>query len=250
MDVGGDVAAGGGEPDLRSPLADLMALGACCRQDFDVDVAILGVGLDGELPVDYVRERIAGAGGRPGPRLGPEHVKLVEPLLAWHPSEASGMLAAAARGIRGIVEVRDAGSRIVLDDNAVHTWLVPARTMAGNSPLAAALADASSLPEAEAIVREICGRSELDYERSKAATLRSASEEDPTDPAEASRRYRTFMEQAAARGVDLVSMRRLAEQTRAPRGPGFEAWRTALINAEPERYVPPLWRVSADKPQD
>lgn len=110
VDVGGDVLARGQEAELKSPLADLLALSCCARLDAEVEVAVLGVGLDGELPPDYTRQRIAEVGGRPGPRLQPAHVEVIAPLLTWHPSEASGMLAASAGGVRGLVEVRDAGS--------------------------------------------------------------------------------------------------------------------------------------------
>ena len=38
-------------------------------------------------------------------------------VFTWHPSEASGLLAAAATGSCGRVEVRDAGDQVVLTDD-------------------------------------------------------------------------------------------------------------------------------------
>lgn len=242
VDVGGDVLARGDEPQLKSPLADLLALAACTRLDTEVDVAVLGVGLDGELPGEYTLARIAAHGGRRGPRLGPDAAEAIAPLFAWHPSEASGMLAAAACGVRGTVEVRDAGTHILLSDTAPESWLVPAPLVAAASELARRLVDTSSLLEVEEQVRAVAGRSELDYERRKAVEfagrpLRSSSGGD--DGLE--ERYRDFLARADERGSDYVTIRRLAEQIGAPRGSEFEAWRTRLIAAEPHRYARPLW---------
>ncbi len=241
VDVGGDVLAHGDEPQLKSPLADLLALAACARLDTEVDVAVLGVGLDGELPGGYTHERIAAQSGRKGPRLGPGAAEVIAPLLSWHPSEASGMLAAAACGVRGTVEVRDAGTHILLGDDAPDSWLIQARVVADASELAGRLVRTSSLAEVEEQVRTVSGRSELDYERRKAAELADRPPLAATAPRGVDERYREFLAQAAQRGSDYVTIRRLAEQIGAPRGAHFEEWRTQLIAAEPHRYARPLW---------
>ncbi len=243
VDVGGDVLAHGDEAQLKSPLADLLALATCTRLAAEADVAVLGVGLDGELPSDYMHDRIAAHSGRKGPRLGPDAAAAVAPLLSWHPSEASGMLAAAACGVRGTVEVRDAGTHILLGDDAPDSWLIPARVVAGASELALRLVDTSSLPEAEEQVRAVSGRSELDYERRKAAELAGRPPHTVATPGGTEERYREFLAQAAQRGSDYVTIRRLAEQIGAPRGAQFEEWRRQLIAAEPHRYARPLWSV-------
>jgi hypothetical protein len=240
VDVGGDVLARGDEPELKSPLADHLALAACLGLDAEVDVAVLGLGLDGELPVAYALARIEAAGGRPGPRLESRHVEAIAPLLAWHPSEASGMLAAAACGVRGTVEVRDAGSHIVLDEASPDSWLIPAGALAATGLLPDSLAGTADLGQVEAAVRAVCGGCELDYERRKAASLREAPAA-PADPGRLAERYQRFMLDGAARGSDFVTIRRMAEMIGAPRGAGFEPWRTALIADEPHRYARPLW---------
>lgn len=247
VDVGGDVVARGGEPELKSPLADLLALAACTRLDAPVEVAVLGVGLDGELPGAYVLERIAVAGGRPGPRLSPEAAEAIAPLLAWHPSEASGMLAAAACGVRGTVEVRDAGTHILLGNSAPDSWLIPASKLLDSGLLARELVDTTSLHQAEEKVRAVCGRSELDYERRKAAELgASTTQVAASQDGGIAERYRAFLAAAAQRGSDYVTIRRLAEQIKAPRGAGFERWRAELIAAEPNRYARPLWSLRSE----
>lgn len=242
VDVGGDVLARGDEPQLKSPLADLLALAACTRLDTEVGVAVLGVGLDGELPGSYTLERIAADSGRKGPRLGPYAAEAIARLLVWHPSEASGMLAAAACGVRGTVEVRDAGTHILLSDETPDSWIVSAPVVTAASELARRLVDTSSLKEVEDQVRAIAGRSELDYERRKAAELAARLPRPVTGQnGGIEERYRDFLNQAVERGSDFVTIRRLAEQIGAPRGPEFEVWRTQLIAAEPHRYARPLW---------
>ena len=243
VDVGGDVMARGNEPQLKSPLADLLAVAACTRLDVGVEVAVLGVGLDGELPAGYTLERIAADSGSKGPRLGPDAVETIAPLLAWHPSEASGMLAAAASGVRGTVEVRDAGTHILLGDEAADSWIMAGEVVAAESELVRRLVKTSSLQEAEEQVRAVAGRSELDYERRKAAELAARRPLAENSRNGIEERYRTFLVQAAERGSDYVTIRRLAEQIGAPRGAEFEAWRKRLIAAEPHRYARPLWSV-------
>lgn len=89
------------------------------------------------------------------------------------------------------------------------------------------------------MVRAVCGRSELDYERRKANSLGQTSA--PVEPGELAERYARFLHEGAARGSDYVTFRRMAESIGAPRGARFETWRAALIAAEPQRYARPLW---------
>ncbi|MBQ0827527.1 DUF1152 domain-containing protein [Streptomyces sp. RG38] len=105
LDVGGDILARGDEPTLGSPLADVLALAGCSRANAPVRLLIAGPGLDGEVPLDALRRLL-------GPLVHAFTERDTEALggiLDRHPSEATAMLAAAARGIRGTCEVRDAG---------------------------------------------------------------------------------------------------------------------------------------------
>lgn len=242
VDVGGDVTARGDEPGLKSPTADIITLTAAAALGAIADVAVLGAGLDGELPAPYVHERICKAGGGYERTLTPGDVQAAATVFTWHPSEASGALAACAEGARGILEVRDAGLRITLSDQTPDVCSAPAAALADSSPLACALADTTDFEQVEQVVRRICGFTEMDIEREKAASLGQRAPETP-GPGELAHRIAVFEQQAALRGIDYVSLRRLAEQIGAPRGPGFEAWRSALIREHPERYVRPLWSV-------
>lgn len=110
VDVGGDVLTDGSDPGLRSPLADQLALAACVRTGIPVRLVVVGCGLDGEIPADVVVDRLDRLGAQRLPPLGRAAVERVRHVFTWHPSEASGLLAAAAYGHRGVVEVRDAGT--------------------------------------------------------------------------------------------------------------------------------------------
>jgi hypothetical protein len=57
VDVGGDILATGVEAELRSPLADALSLAALADFPVPVDIAVAGLGLDGELSPTYARSR-------------------------------------------------------------------------------------------------------------------------------------------------------------------------------------------------
>jgi hypothetical protein len=87
----------------------------------------------------------------------------------------------------------------------------------------------------------VCGRSGLDYERRKATAGRQTADKQASLPdlIDAAHRY---CADAARRGVDFVTFRRLAEVLGigAPESSGL---RQRFIALEPEHYTPPLWAV-------
>jgi hypothetical protein len=118
--------------------------------------------------------------GRRTPRTGGPEPACVQPYLSildWHPTEATALVAAAALGIRGTVEIRDAAIAVRLSDTSGGVYAQDGRVAAAASPLTTALAASASLTNAEEAVRRICGISEIDYERTKAKILRT-----PTRP--------------------------------------------------------------------
>jgi hypothetical protein len=247
VDVGGDVVAHGDEASLKSPTADMLALTAVstlAAPGLTAETVVLGPGLDGELPGDYVRERIAQLGGGPERRVTAPDVAPIAPLLTWHPSEASGMLAAAAgSGARGVAEVRDAGTQILLTDESTAVYRVDAAALAEDALLPAPLRATTDFGQVESLVREVCGACEMDYERRKAATL-AASPRADADPAGLEQRVLQVERAATGRGSDYITLRRLAEAAGAPRGgEPYAAWRAELIARRPHRYVEPLWAV-------
>lgn len=240
LDVGGDLLARGDEPTLRSPLADALTLAACGQVNAPIRLLIAGPGLDGELPADDLR-------GVLGPLVHTLTARDVEPVgsvLEWHPSEATGMLAATARGVRGTCEVRDAGLPIPLTDESPAIHEVDLDEALSRNQLARAIMTTTTLDEVEALSREVCGFSEIDYERNKALWLK----EQPAAKLDAEAvlpRLDQFEADARSRGITHTTFRRLTEAL-SLNGTQREALRQLLINSRPEQYAAPLWRIPAE----
>ncbi|MEU5095875.1 DUF1152 domain-containing protein [Streptomyces sp. NPDC020996] len=238
LDVGGDILAQGDEPTLKSPLADALTLSACCQVDAPIRLLIAGPGLDGEVSPDDLRPLL----GRLVHTFTSKDVEAISTVLEWHPSEATAMLAATARGVRGICEVRDAGLPVLLTDEGATVHEVDLDDAVSRNSLARAIMTTATLDEAEANSREICGFSEVDYERNKAAWL---TERPLTklDPADVLPRLDQFQTEARARGVTHTTFRRITEALNLS-GSQREELRSLLISARPEKYAAPLWRIA------
>jgi hypothetical protein len=238
IDVGGDVLAHGDEPGLRSPLADALALGACADLGIPVDVLVVGPGLDGELTESEV---LARAGSGIVLELSATDTDRYAYVLEWHPSEATALFVAATRGARGVAEIRDGGLPVRLSDNSPNVYRTDlARALTLSAP-ARALRDASSLEEAEAIIRQLCGFSEIDYERAKAA--RADTSHQPTNISDLDDEARMYERDAAARGIDFLTFRRLAEALGLPYSM-IGRLRCHLTETRPNQYLAPLWMTS------
>ncbi|MDX3839401.1 DUF1152 domain-containing protein [Streptomyces europaeiscabiei] len=239
LDVGGDILARGDEPTLKSPLADAVTLAACCQVNAPIRLLVAGPGLDGELPPDELR-------GILGPLVHTFTAKDVEPIssvLEWHPSEATGMLAATARGVRGTCEMRDAGLPVPLTDEGPTVHEVDLDEALSRNQLARAITATATLDEVEAHSREICGYSEIDYERNKAAWLK---EQPPVklDPEAVLSQLDQFEAEARNRGVTHTTFRRITEALNL-NGSLREDLRQLLISSTPEKYDAPLWRITS-----
>jgi hypothetical protein len=242
VDVGGDALTNGADPGLRSPLADQLALAACVRTGIPTRLLIAGAGLDGELPAEVVSKRLAQLHARHLPSLDAEAIAPVRHVFGWHPSEASGLLAAAAAGRRGKVEVRDAGDHVEMTDAATTLSAVDAKRAANVTP-AARLTDTASLDEAERTIREITGLSEIAYEIRKATRLAMHQAHTPTAadlPA-----VDRFADNARAHGADFISVRRMSELLGATTLAAFDALMGLLATHRAERYEPSLYRAAA-----
>ncbi|MGW5634466.1 DUF1152 domain-containing protein [Streptomyces sp. NPDC003832] len=237
LDVGGDILARGDEPTLKSPLADALTLAACCQVDAPIRLLVAGPGLDGELPLDDLRRLL-------GPvihTLTTKDTEAINAVLEWHPSEATGMLAATARGVRGTCEIRDAGLPVPLTDEGPAILEVDIDEALSRNQLARAIITTVSLREVEAHSREICGYSEIDYERNKASWL----SEQPLSNLDADAvlsRLDTFGTEAFSRGVTYTTFRRLTEVLNL-NGNQRQDLRELLISRRPEQYDAPLWRI-------
>ncbi|MFH8284879.1 DUF1152 domain-containing protein [Streptomyces antibioticus] len=238
LDVGGDVLARGDEPTLKSPLADSLTLAACGQVNAPIRLLVAGPGLDGELAHDDLRNQL----GTLVHTFTAEDTEPISAILEWHPSEATGMLAAAARGVRGTCEVRDAGLPIPLTDESPTIHEVDVDEALSRNELARAIVSTTTLDEVEALSREICGFCEIDYERSKAFRLQGQK---PTmlDPESALRQLAEFEAEARSRGVTHTTFRHLTEILNLD-GSQRDDLRRLLISSRPEQHAAPLWSVN------
>ncbi|WP_078844339.1 DUF1152 domain-containing protein [Streptomyces achromogenes] len=238
LDVGGDILARGDEPTLKSPLADALTLAAASQVNAPVRLLIAGPGLDGELPPDELRPLL-------GPLVHTLTAKDVEPIssiLEWHPSEATAMLAATARGVRGTCEIRDAGLPIPLTDEAPRIHEVDLGEALSRNSLARALTSTTALDEAEAHSRDVCGFSEVDYERDKAAKRLKDQPLVELDAESMFRQLAGLDAEALSRGVTHMTFRRITEALNLS-GSQLVDLRRLLISERPEQYDETLWRL-------
>ncbi|MBL7487224.1 DUF1152 domain-containing protein [Frankia sp. AgB1.9] len=238
VDVGGDAVARGDEPELMSPLADMLVIAACTRLGVPAELVVAGPGLDGELAASAVLNRLRGLGGRRAAPLGPHDVEAVSKILEWHPTEATALLAAAAQGHRGSVELRGEGATVELTDESADVYVADLRPIYEGSLLALLLTDTRSLAEVEDKIRAARGTSEIDYGRRRLESL-SLGDVRP-GRAELTARVVAYIDDARRRGIDFLTCRRLAEAIKAP---GIEApeLREYLLSVQSGQDAFPLW---------
>ncbi len=239
VDVGGDVLARGSEAGLRSPLADALVLAACASDDVGGELLVAGPGLDGELCEAEVLDALD---ADPVQRLDRADIEPFAGVLDWHPSEATALLAAAACGVRGRVEIRDRGLPITLTDHSPAVYRIPLARALRRNRIARELAGTATLSEAEAICRRVCGRCEIDYERTKARRLAASP---PSASVDLDWAIRAFERAARARGVEYVTTRRVAEAIPAP----IDRVRQYLTGRAPTSAWP-LWPVAQTTDDD
>lgn len=199
-------------------------------------------GIDGELPAATVGERLAAFCAERLAVLDAAAFASVGRVFDWHPSEASGLLAAAAEGARGAVETRDAGCRIELTDDTAAVYALDAHQAAARSP-ASVLANTTTWAEAREITLRLTGISEIDYETRKARRLRAEPSRIPTiDDLPV---VDCHAHDAAARGADYVTVRRLAGLIGVTGWEGLSRFRELLTQARATRYRQAIYLVTS-----
>jgi hypothetical protein len=173
VDVGGDVLAHGDEPGLASPLCDAVMLAASRHMRTPAVGVVFGAGCDGELTPSEVMERIAELAADGGWLatwgLTPGIASQLEAAIAVVPTEASAMAVRCARGGYGPAPIREGRRTVELTPmGALAFFYDCAVAIAGPARLAAAVADAGSLAEADAIIAALGIRTEFHYERDMA----------------------------------------------------------------------------------
>ncbi|OIJ91767.1 hypothetical protein BIV25_28810 [Streptomyces sp. MUSC 14] len=239
VDVGGDVFARGDEPTLLSPLPDALVIAACVAAGVPAHLHLAGPGLDCEIPEQDLL-----------PDLGTDWLTLTEAdtrgvahLFDWHPTEASALLAAAARGRRGGCFVRDTGRPVVLSDASARVYRIPLDRVLARNRLAHELYTrlTATLDEAEQASWNVCGFSELRREREQSLLLQERNSPDSSvddawlgldawleqlQNANSQARYATF--RCLAEGLGLT-------------GEAALSLRARLIEQRPHQYATPLF---------
>jgi hypothetical protein len=175
IDVGGDSLAQGGEPGLRSPLADAIMLAAFVeleRKGYQTLWGVFGYGSDGELTTDEIEHalaKVAAAGGLLGAwALTPQVVSELEDVIEKVPTEASAIPLRCARGAWGEVGIRYDQRRVKLTPLTTLTfYLSPSAVFHSVARSAQAVVGSASLEEANDALHRLSIRSELDIERER-----------------------------------------------------------------------------------
>ncbi|MFC7595777.1 DUF1152 domain-containing protein [Terrabacter sp. GCM10028922] len=203
VDVGGDIVSTGTEPGLLSPLADSITLAAALSTGLSTSLAVLGPGADAELSEDDVIARLNQVGGRHEGNITLPDVKPIRPILTWHPTEASALVAAAALGARGAVEMRRGRRPTPLTEIGAEVWLIKTPRLE-DFPLALAVAHTEHLDQARRILATLAV-DEIAYEEDKAGRLRATVEAHP-------KHVSTIAAEAIGKGATHITTRRLLEQ--------------------------------------
>jgi hypothetical protein len=175
VDVGGDVLGRGDEDGLASPLCDAVMLAAMLEHapEGDALLSVIGAGCDGELAPAQVLDRVA-ALGRAGAWVGtwgmpPEVAGELERAAESVPTEASLMVAQCARGETGLVPIRGGRRRVELGPVGALAFFFDPTAALDELPLARAVAGSESIDAARDTLAALGVRTELDYERDRAA---------------------------------------------------------------------------------
>ena len=172
VDIGGDAIAEGGEPGLASPLCDAVMIAAGLKADVPCLLAVLGAGCDGELTPAEVLGRVA-ALARAGAWLdtlgvSPDAADEIEAAAAVAITEASLLVARAAHGESGPVEIRGGRRTVELGPVAALAFIFDLEAAWAELPLAQVVSDAPAIEAARDALNALGISTELDYEERRA----------------------------------------------------------------------------------
>lgn len=174
VDIGGDAIAAGHEPGLASPLCDAVMIAAGAHvEELEVDLWMLGTGCDGELTPAEVMERVSALAAA-GAWLGavgasPDVADEIERAAAVAITEASLLVAKAARGVHGPVEIRGGRRTVELSPIAAIAFRFALAEALTVLPLARAVMDVDSIQAGRDALNDMGVSTELDYEERRAA---------------------------------------------------------------------------------
>lgn len=173
IDVGGDSLARGDEKGIRSPLADSIMLCVLARLRVRSVHGVIGWGCDGELTLEELNRNVAeitAYGGLLGAKgMGSEEAEEIQELVSRTYTEASKMVAEAARGGYGERTIRAGSRKLWLTPFATVTFYFEPRVVFNFSQLAKMVEKAHSLREADALLRSASYKTELYFEEQSSA---------------------------------------------------------------------------------
>lgn len=175
IDVGGDSLASGGEPGLRSPVADAIMLAAfhALAAELPCLWGVIGYGSDAELTpreIDRALSVVAAHGGLLGAwGLTPAVAAELRRVVTRVRTEASAVVLEAAEGGLGERRIRDGTRRLDLSPVCTVTFYLDPRVLYTHvAAIARAVAAAPSLAAASEIVVGLGLHSEYAYELEQA----------------------------------------------------------------------------------
>lgn len=177
VDIGGDAIAAGDEPGLASPLCDSVMLAAGLRLAGELphEFAVLGAGCDGELQPEEVLVRVAAlaaVGAWSGTwSVTSEIADEVEAAARLTGTEASVQVVRCARGETGLAEIRGGRRTVPLSPIGALAFCFDAERAAAELPMARTVLESASVEEAHEALTASGVRTELAYERNRAAEL-------------------------------------------------------------------------------
>ena len=172
VDAGGDVLAKGCEESLGSPLIDFVMLSSLVelkKMGYDVLLATIGAGSDGELEQEYILKRISeiarfnGLIDIKGIDKGME--RELEIILSYVKTEASKIPFEAFKGLYGEVQIRGGLRKVKVSPVSSVMFFLDPEIVAKTSPLYNIVKDSVSLEDANRRMNEVGIYTEYDFEK-------------------------------------------------------------------------------------
>lgn len=171
VDAGGDVLAKGCEENLGSPLIDFIMLSALVElkeMGFNVILATIGAGSDGELDQDYILKRISEIASNRGlvdiKGIDIYVEKDLEVILSHVKTEASKIPFQAFRGLFGEIVIRNGLRKVKVTPISSIMFFLDPYVVAKTSPLYYIIKDSSSLDDANKRMNEVGIYTEYNFE--------------------------------------------------------------------------------------
>lgn len=172
VDAGGDVLAKGCEEGLGSPLIDFVMLASLVelkKMGFDVLLATIGAGSDGELEQEYVLRRIAEIARQNGlidiKGIDKDIAKELEVILSNVNTEASKIPYEAFKGLYGEIQIRGGLRKVKVTPISSVMFFLDPEIVAMTSPLYHIIKDSTSLEDANKRMNEVGIYTEYDLEK-------------------------------------------------------------------------------------